>query len=282
MISTVKEKRRRVKEKTPVEKLIESTRPHPELDTSKIALTSIAGMIALTGLFMNNVAVVIGAMLISPLLGSIYAFAINTAVGRTRNAVRSILNLIVLLVMVIFFSFLTTVVISHFTGLSLTPEIHARMEFGVIYILIALFFGVAPIFALSKNIPETIVGVAIAAALLPPAVVMGISLVLYPSKVLNPMILTIENILGLMAGSLFATLLLDIEPRGYYKRAAARKFIVRVSLCYDLDLIVRLLIFVVIGLFKILTNNENPNNQEREKKLILSLFCLFKGPKALN
>jgi hypothetical protein len=42
------------KEKTPVEKLIYSTKPHLRLDIGKIALTSVAGIIALTGLFMNS------------------------------------------------------------------------------------------------------------------------------------------------------------------------------------------------------------------------------------
>lgn len=72
-------------EKTPVEKLIDSTIPHIKLDINKIALTSVAGIIALTGLYMDNVAIIIGAMLLSPLLGPIYSFSINTAVGKARQ-----------------------------------------------------------------------------------------------------------------------------------------------------------------------------------------------------
>jgi uncharacterized hydrophobic protein (TIGR00341 family) len=218
------------KEKTPVEKLIDSTRPHLRLDVSRIALTTVAGIIALTGLFMNNVAIIIGAMLLSPLLGPIYAFAINTAVGRTSDALKSIENLAILLLMVIIFSYLTTLSISIFVELSLTEEILARMDPSFIYILMAVLLGFASILAISKEIPESIAGVAIAAALLPPAVVTGISFVLYLPKTMNPLILTLENVIGLMAGSLSAVLLLDIGPRKYYERAAARKFIARTSL----------------------------------------------------
>lgn len=219
----------RLEEKTPVEKLIGSTRPHVRLDASKIALTSVAGMVALTGLFLDNVAIIIGAMLLSPLLGPIYAFAINTAVGNVRYVLRSLINLCVLLVMVIFFAFLTTFILSYFLELELTPEILARMDANFIYILMAVFLGFASIFALSKDISESIVGVAIAAALLPPAVVTGICLVLYPSKAAHPLVLTLENVLGLMGGSLLATLVLDIEPRRHYRRAVARRIIVRIS-----------------------------------------------------
>jgi len=218
------------KEKTPVEKLIYSTKPHLRLDIGKIALTSVAGIIALTGLFMNNVAIIIGAMLLSPLLGPIYAFAINTAVGRARDAFKSIGNLGILLLMVIVLSYLTTLSISPFIELSLTQEILVRMSSSFIYILMALLLGFASILALSKGISESIAGVAIAAALLPPAVVTGISFFLYPLSAINPLTLTLENVLGLMAGSLSATLLLDIGPRKYYERVVAKKFIARTFL----------------------------------------------------
>ncbi len=217
------EKERR--KKTPVEELIDSTRPHLELDISKIALTSVAGIIALTGLFMNSVAIIIGAMLLAPLLGPIYAFAISTAVGKVKNAVKGIVNIGVLVSMVIMFSFLSTVAISSFIDLSLTPEIQSRMDANPIYMIMAILLGFASVFAISRNIPESIAGIAIAAALLPPAVVTGISFALYLSQATQPLLLTFENILGLMAGSLFATLLLGVEPR--YRKAAARRSILR-------------------------------------------------------
>ena len=43
------------------------------LDFQLIILTLLAGIVALFGLFLNNVAVIIGAMVISPLLEPIYA-----------------------------------------------------------------------------------------------------------------------------------------------------------------------------------------------------------------
>ena len=226
-VSISKEK---IKEKTPVEKLLDSTKPHLGLDISKIALTSIAGIIALIGLFMNNMAVIIGAMLLSPLIGPIYAFAINTAVGIEENAFRGIRNLIVLLLAVMVLSYIITLLASFFTELSLTPEILARMSSSTVYIFMALLLGFASILALCKGIPEVVAGVAIAAALLPPAVTTGISFVLYPSSAVSSMILTFENVLGLMAGSLFATLILNIGPRRYYEKVVARRFIIRISL----------------------------------------------------
>lgn len=235
----------KAEERTPVEKLLDSIKPYQKLDASKIALTSVAGIIALSGLFLNNVAIIIGAMLLSPLLGPIYAFAINTAVGRPRDALKSIGNLAILLLMVIIFSYLATLFISPFISLSLTPEILSRMELNSIYILMAVLLGFASVLAISRGISESVAGVAIAAALLPPAVVSGISLVLYPHGAMHSLILTFENVLGLMAGSLAATVILDIGPRKYYERVKARRFIRRT--CFIILLIlVLLLVFSVL------------------------------------
>jgi uncharacterized hydrophobic protein (TIGR00341 family) len=194
-----------------------------------VALTSIAGMIALTGLFLDNIPIIIGAMLLSPLLGPIYAFAINTSGGKSKNVLKSIVLITVLSVMVVAFAAVVTVFISPIADLSLTEEILCRMDSNFIYMIMALLLGFASIFALAKDISESIAGVAIAAALLPPAVVTGISLVLYPQDVMQPLILTLENVLGLMTGGLAAALFLHISPRGYYRQAAARRLIVRTS-----------------------------------------------------
>lgn len=236
------EKAGKSRERTPVEKLIDSTKPHVKLDTSKIALTTIAGLIALSGLFMNNIPIIIGAMLLSPLLGPIQAFTINTAVGKAKYVFRSMVILSILLGMVLVFSFLATLLISTTVDLSLTPEILARIDPSFIYMFMAVLLGFASIFALSKDISESIAGVAVAAALLPPAAVTGIALVLYPSEAVASFVLTLENVLGLMAGGLLATLFLDIEPRKYHRRVPARKFILRTSVVL---IILLVLLFVL-------------------------------------
>lgn len=236
-LERTREKASESKEETPVEKIIESTKPYLELDMSKIILTSVAGAIALTGLFMDNVAVIIGAMLLAPLLGPIYAFTINTAMGKGRDVFKSVGILAVLILMAVFFAFVITLLLDQIIELRLTDEILSRMSSNPIYILMALLLGFASIIALSRDIPEGIAGVAVAAALLPPAVVAGISFVLYPSRMLAPCILTLQNVLGLMAGSLIATLLLNIGPRAYYKKVLAKKLIFRAMIVLSLLLL---------------------------------------------
>jgi uncharacterized hydrophobic protein (TIGR00341 family) len=223
--------------KTPVEELISSTKQYSSLDFSKVALTSIAGLIALTGLFMNNLAIVIGAMLLSPLLGPIYSFAINIAVGKLEDAVKSAGILSILLFSAFILSFISTFMANNVSEIPITYEVSSRAEMTLIYIPMAILLGFASVLALTKGIPEGLAGVAIAAALLPPVVVAGILFVVLPHKAIIPAIITLQNVMGMMAGSLMAVIVLDVGPRKYYEKAVARKYIRRVLFALSLLLI---------------------------------------------
>ncbi len=243
VLKRAEKKAEKQKEKTPVEKLIDSIRPHMRLNLGKISLTAVAGAIALTGLFLNNVAIIIGAMLLSPILGPVYAFAINTAIGRGKDAFKSIGILSIMIITVTVLSYFVTLFIDPFVELEKTDEIRLRTDPSLIYILTAILLGFASIYALSKGIGETIVGVAIAAALLPPAVVVGIAFAIYPNDAIDALILTLEFVLGLMAGSLSAVIILGIGPRKYYEKTVARKFILRTTLFI---IILLILLFAVL------------------------------------
>ena len=239
------EKKEKVVESAPVEKLLDSVRIYTKFDIGKLGLTSIAGIIAMIGLFMNNVAVVIGAMLLSPLLGPIYAFAINTAVGDVKDAFKSIGNLALMILVVIFLSFTFSCILSRFISLPETPEIVSRMIVDPIYVVIAVLLGFASILALSKGVSESIAGVAVAAAILPPAVVSGIALVGYTDRFVGPLVITLDNLAGLMAGSLLATLILNIGPRKYYEKTVAKRFIKRTSIL----IVILLLILLMVSIY---------------------------------
>ncbi len=216
------------KEKPLVEQLIESADKHTEFDRNKIVLSAIAGMVALIGLFLNNVGIIIGAMLISPLLGPIYAFAVNSAVGDTHKVFNTVKILAALIVMVVGISFVATFVLSFFTDLTITNEITTRLVADPVYVVMAILLGFATIYALYRGIPEGIAGVAVAAALLPPAVVIGIALVLEPASAAKAVTLTLQNVFGLITGGVIATIVLQVRPRGFIQQWEAKKLMRRV------------------------------------------------------
>ncbi|MBN1786342.1 MAG: DUF389 domain-containing protein [Candidatus Methanofastidiosa archaeon] len=119
-------KKKESKERTPIEVLMDSVRAYSEIDRWKVALIAIAGIIAMIGLFMNNVAIIIGAMLLSPMLGPIYAFTINVTVGKGNEAMRNIIHMLLLIFVVITLSAVSTYILQQFTDLAITDEIRLR------------------------------------------------------------------------------------------------------------------------------------------------------------
>ena len=146
-----------------------------ELSGNYISSLILANLIALFGLLTNSVAVVIGAMLISPLMGPIFSLGLAFTMGDlvlSRRAVRNIA-----------FSILLTVAVSAiFTLLSplkeVTHEILARTRPNIYDLLIAVFSGTAGALALCtrKNYLFTTTGVAVATAVIPPLSVVGYGL----------------------------------------------------------------------------------------------------------
>lgn len=73
----------------PLERLVESTGQYTRLSVSMATMAMFATLIALAGLFLDKVVIVIGAMLLSPLLGPINAFAVNASLGRIKKVIEN-------------------------------------------------------------------------------------------------------------------------------------------------------------------------------------------------
>jgi uncharacterized hydrophobic protein (TIGR00341 family) len=216
-------------DKTPIEKIIATTESYTVFDKEKFILAAIAGLVALIGLFLNNIGIIIGAMLVSPLLGPIYALAVNIAIGDVKTTLRCIQILGFMVIMLVAIAAISTFVLSFIIDLPLTPEILSRTDPNAIFILMAVLLGLATMIALSEGIPEGIAGVAIAAALLPPAVVTGISMALFPEGAVKAVVLTLQNVVGLIAGSIIGVMFLNIGPRDLFAQAKSRQVIIRVA-----------------------------------------------------
>lgn len=217
------------KERTPIEKILASIEGYSQFDTDKVILAAIAGLVALIGLFLNNIGIIIGAMLLSPLLGPIYALAISVAVGDRKTTMDCIRILGIYILMLIGIAAIVTLPLSYVIDLPLTTEIATRMYSSSVYIVMAILLGLATIIALAKGIPEGIAGVAIAAALLPPAVVTGIALVWHPAGFIGALALTLQNVVGLVTGSLIGVIFLRIGPRDLFAHYRAKQTIARIA-----------------------------------------------------
>jgi uncharacterized hydrophobic protein (TIGR00271 family) len=129
--------------------------------------------IATLGLILNSPAVIIGAMLISPLMNPILACGLALATGDLVLGLRSVLNLFLSSAISIGFAFL---LVAFLPFKEQTPEIMARTSPNTLDLGIALFSGAIGSIAVCREVKgavTSIPGVAIAVALMPPLCVIG-------------------------------------------------------------------------------------------------------------
>lgn len=131
--------------------------------------------VASIGLNVSSAAVVIGAMLISPLMGPIVGVGLGVAINDVEMLRRSLINLGVMIGLSVLTAFLYFK-ISPLT--EETPELLARTYPTILDVLVAIFGGLALIVAKTKSgtIASVIFGVAIATALMPPLCTVGYGL----------------------------------------------------------------------------------------------------------
>ncbi len=128
--------------------------------------------IASIGLNANSTAVVIGAMLISPLMGPILGIGLSFATNDIDTLKRSLLNGAIMVVYSVLTAFLF---FEFFPIINNSSELLARTSPDIRDVLIAFFGGLALVIARAKRgtIATVIFGVAIATALMPPLCTAG-------------------------------------------------------------------------------------------------------------
>lgn len=141
------------------------------IDRNFLLFVVLSTMVAGIGLVVDNVAVVIGAMVIAPLLGPNLAFAFGAALGDLGlmgRAVRtSLLGLSIAVASCAAFAALTGVALD-------SGELLARTRVGYGDVALALASGAAAALSLTTGLPTALVGVMVAVAILPPAATAGL------------------------------------------------------------------------------------------------------------
>ncbi len=175
-----KEKEKKSHERYARECIIEYAEENATLSSKYLALIFFSAVIATLGLLTNNTAVVVGAMIIAPAFGPIASVAVGAVVNRMDLLKAGIKTEIIGVLLAV-----TTAAIMGLMlpGVELTPALQQRMLPTIYDLLIGLAAGAAGGYVLVSGKGSTIVGVMVAAALLP--VMCGIGLGVF---FLNPFI----------------------------------------------------------------------------------------------
>jgi uncharacterized hydrophobic protein (TIGR00271 family) len=189
-------------------------------DWDYLVMMSLASALAALGLLQDSTAVVIGAMLVAPLMGPLIGAALALTQGNLnmfKDAMRSVLIGIAL------GFFVACVVGLANPGFEPALEIESRGNPDVLDLGIAFASGMVGAYAIGRpKVAVTIAGVAIAAALVPPLVVVGIALTnerLYISAAASILLLT--NIVAIILGAALVFRMLGVRVwRDQHRRYA--------------------------------------------------------------
>jgi uncharacterized hydrophobic protein (TIGR00341 family) len=217
-------KQKREQERASREELDNSVAGGARIDSNFILLVVLSTVVASVGLEQDNIAVVIGAMVIAPLLGPNVAFAFATAIGDHAlmlSAAKS--NVLGIALSVAIAAALTFLV----TPNSESAELLARSSLHYWGIALALGSGAAAALSVTTAIPATLVGVMVSVALLSPAATLGIMVAAHKFDLaVGAAMLLGANIASINIAAQIVFISKGIRPRRWHERKSAEKAVV--------------------------------------------------------
>lgn len=199
-----------------VERLIKGSTPSQDF----FFMIILSILTATFGLLLDNVAVIIGSMLIAPMLYPILSLALGISTVDFKLISRSFFTVTKSFAYGVAIAGFATILFNR-EATELTSEIVLRIKPDLTHIAIAVVSGFAGSFALVKpQLNETLPGIAISVALIPPIAVVGIGMATINFVLMGgALILFIINALGVMSASIITFTLMDF----YVKRREVKE-----------------------------------------------------------
>ena len=197
--------------------IVDSTK----LNNVFVLMTILSTVVAAIGLMKNNVAVIIGAMVIAPLLGPNVALALSTNLADSKLGMNALKTLVSGIAMVLFLS----IVMGYLLDASPdVREISLRTQANLSDIILALASGCAGVLAFTTGISSVVIGVMVAVALLPPLTVCGL---LAGSghfvKSSSAFLLFLTNVICINLAGVITFLIQGVSPRAWWEADRAKK-----------------------------------------------------------
>jgi len=203
------------------EELYDRVAKGAQLDSNFLLLVFLSTIVVAIGLVEDNVAVVVGAMVIAPLLGPNISLALATALGDTRLMWDSLKTNVAGMTL----AFTISVVLGYLLPMTLdSHEILARTQVNLDSVALALASGAAAVLSLTTGLPSVLVGVMVAVALLPPMATLGLTLGAGQfSHAAGAGLLLAVNVVCINLAAKIAFLVRGIKPRTWLEIQKARQ-----------------------------------------------------------
>jgi uncharacterized hydrophobic protein (TIGR00341 family) len=203
------------------EELYEDLAEASRVSTVYAVMVGLSTLVAAVGLVRGDIAIVIGAMVIAPLLGPNVALSLACVLGDPGLAKRSLKAIGVGVAIAAALSLLLGLVLRVDP---FSPELASRTAPGFADIVLAFAAGGAGSLAFTSGVPAVVVGVMVAVALLPPLVVAGLLAGGgYAKEAVGALTLTLTNVTCINLAAMTTFFLQKVRPRTWWEAERARK-----------------------------------------------------------
>jgi uncharacterized hydrophobic protein (TIGR00341 family) len=195
-----------------------------------LVMTTMSAVVATAGLLLDSPAVVVGSMVIAPLIGPAMATSVGSVVADHELFVRGVKLQLAGGVLAVVAAGLFAALLRYTHAIPLETgevfaiaEIRERLVPDVLSLAVALAAGVAGALSLSSGVSSALVGVMIAAALVPPTAVVGIGLAWgSPTSVFGAAVLVLVNFLSINFAALGVLWYNGYRPERWFRLDEAR------------------------------------------------------------
>lgn len=203
------------------EEMYEDIARGARLNSDFALLTALSTIVVVFGLSADNVAAVIGAMVIAPLLGPILAFSFGSALGDLDLMGKAARTALAGLALGLGISFAIGLIYEPSLA---SDELMSRTVVGLDSPALALAAGAAAALSIATGLPAALVGVMVAVALLPPAAAAGLlagagewSLAARAGLLLS------INVVAVNLAALLVYFYKGVRPRTWLERRSAKR-----------------------------------------------------------
>lgn len=155
------------------EEMVEKVKAHARMNGSYLSLVAISAVVATIALVEGNLAILIGAMVITPLIGPNLSLALGTAISDWKLIRSSLITGIAGAALSFFMALITGLIMSAKADKNLAASL---VDYGFESLPVAACAGIAAAILLLQGTISTLIGVMVAVAFLPPIAMTGLSL----------------------------------------------------------------------------------------------------------
>jgi uncharacterized hydrophobic protein (TIGR00341 family) len=201
-------------------------------------MVALSTVVAAVGLIRGDVAIIIGAMVIAPLLGPNIGLALAATLGDPDLARRSVRAIAIGVTIAAAMSVLVGLLLPVDPS---SPQLAARTNADVGDIALALASGAAGALAFTSGVPSVVVGVMVAVALLPPLVTAGLMAGGgYWAAMSGALVLLLTNVTCVNLAAVGTFLVQRVRPRTWWEADRAKKATQRAAAAWIAMLLVLL------------------------------------------